>query len=175
MILYHPDFPKISLIPLFPESTSIPVDLSLEIANEISLDEQGLPEEAFFEMLTRANYWWSGYVLMDQFAMISIIDSLGGIDLGDGTHNGALTIGNLPIASVDPGAAVTAQSTLLSKICALILTHDAAIAVEDVLSLFPRHIRSDRTSLDLKSIWQTIITAEQQFSCSFPTIDSSVP
>lgn len=175
MILYHPDFPKISLIPLFPQASNTPLDLILDVSSEFTLDEQGLPTEALFDKLTEANYWWSGYVLMDQFAMIAITDSAGGVDLGNGTISGAIAIGNIPVASNDPDGALIAQATLLSDLCTLILKHDPLINADELMSLFPRHIRSDSTPLELKSIWQEIISGDAQFSCAFPTIDVQIP
>jgi hypothetical protein len=78
LILYLPDNPRITLMPVFP-TLSRDIASDERIKERFSVDKNSdtpVLSEGFLSYLTNMDFWWSGYVLMDLEALNQISISL---------------------------------------------------------------------------------------------------
>jgi len=173
LMTYLPTDPTIHLFPILPAENNPVPDNQYRIYQTFSLtDDKGHPglDKTFIEELTKNNYWWSGYVIIDQTALQMIIEStyLAGHDL---------KLDDLKEINLDPGnpfvdrqTAFYAQVNLAQALCDLSSGSYQDVKWSTIESMILDHMYTD---LDIKQVamdWETIFTNGQNLKCAFPTL-----
>ncbi len=166
VILLHDDS-EITFMPFYPtpaEHTSID---NARLLEAFQLDPTGKPDSEFLNLFG-ASYLMRGYIVLDEIAMIEMVDFLGGLEPGVSQQIGAVTIGDMPLPWVDPFAAYEAQNELLSALCEKAIQLSTTTEVGDLLSLIPKHVYSDLPVLEIVEELRGYANRQQPLRCNFP-------
>jgi hypothetical protein len=175
-VAYLPDQPLVTLVPLYPGSSGAWPEGQQVLLEVFSLGADSRPNRQFLEAVDKQfNLRWNGYVLLDQFAMIQIIDFLGGVDLGEGLENGATVVGRLPPPSQDRQGSLQSQARLLAALCDRISPDQVKNDLDVIQKLIPTFLITD---LDLEKVttnWLRLAASTPPVRCKFPTIEVAGP
>jgi hypothetical protein len=171
LFLYFPGRSPATLLPLFP-GTERTVDApETPLAAAFSLDPSGNPSPAFFERLQREKIWWSGFVLLDETALVALLDGLGGVDLDGKTIPGLRAIEMLSAARRDPSGPLPAQVRLLRSACSRAGNRISSWGeLADLAGTLGSHLRTDLEIAGLVREWLQAAGAEPAFECEFPLL-----
>ena len=172
LVSYFPGQSTFTLVPIYPdilEKNSS--DLEALIKN-FSLDENGTPNQAFFDLLGRET-WWNNYFVIDEVGWAAIQDFLGG-----GIPNGQLlddsgAPGFLPLWD-NRFASVRDQTALLQAACLRAATLRQEDAIQG-LSLLAPHLRSDLDLTQTPQDWSAEPGSRLGLRCEFPLTNPFEP
>jgi hypothetical protein len=170
-VAYLPDQPVVYLIPIYPGDRGRANSQDQALLDAFRLDGRGRISEAFFQTLGEVqNIRWDGYVVLDQFAMIEIVEFL-----SRGAVNGPLALGEIPYPSRDYQAALAGQVALLKQLCDHMSALEAGAEADSVLALIPSRMNTSMDLAGAEGDWQKMITQSSHLRCEFPTLDLDVP
>lgn len=161
----------ISLYPLDPDQRR--PDSRLE--ETFRLRSNGEPDPAFLDTLREVYNLeqWHGLVLVDDIAMMQVVDFLGGVQEGTKTHSGLEVVGAIPPAWVDRRGAQAGQQELIRKLCNQISFEKSSRNYNELLNLMPAHL--DAYGIEpTKAIqdWLDMISTEGPLKCEFPMLSA---
>jgi hypothetical protein len=182
LVVYFPGQVPITLLPLYPQAlgNESPVDPGLPDA--FSLTRSGAPSPVFLERLRQEQVWWDGYVLLDETAMVALLDFLGGVSLDGQALDGALALGSIPRSWVDPASALQGQMQVLRAACRQVsagLSQELDMA--GLLSRVDAHMRTDVDLAQAVNDWLALAGSGElaQFArgqgCEFPLANVPYP
>jgi hypothetical protein len=175
LVMYFPGKLDFTFMPLYPQPADQKSLQDSTLVASFSQDEAGRPSKAFLQQLT-SQAWWNNYLVLDQDAMIALIDLVGGFTTGEGNIQGAKAIAGIAPASQDASAAYYDQASLLSNLCLQIQIHPPSI--ESIVATFRKLEANMVTDLDIKTILEEqplVSRANLNLHCDFPLLTSSVP
>ena len=169
---YLKDHP-IQLMPIYPSGSEQDAELDDQILRTFSLEEEhgetSLNPE-FMRMLADHNYWFSGYMLIDQEAQAQMIDGLGGLPGTQGTLGGEQILAALPSSLLKPAEAVNHQAMLLGQVCLALSRRTDQAGLSSTLALIPEHIQTNLDPSTLSAEFEAILSNPAVISCEFPTL-----
>lgn len=166
----------IRLLPIFP--TGKPQAADFEQRLDISFNvEQGNGERVlaqdFLDVLKNDNYWWSGYIVVDEVALTRMLNLMGGIELYGRTLSGEQTVNDLSNTSVGSPAAYSSQVAVLQSACRKFQEMPANVDTLQLITLLSNHIYTDLDSNQLQSEMQSLFSNQRKPTCRFPTLEIS--
>jgi hypothetical protein len=174
MLSYFPESPQITFTPLYPASTPAALSGISDLLALFEINEQGVPSAAFLSALQEKSIWWSGYIVLDEIALIQMVDFIGGLIIGEHVIDGAAALGNIPFAQADQKAAYQAQNDFLQDICKQIIRTRPVKDLQIITSLIPDHIQTDINLSQTLREWQSFLEANVQLNCEFPLEHTSI-
>lgn len=170
---YIPDVPVVTLLPLYPASHLSSAGQAQVLEEAFSLDPSGELHPNFLNTIeNQFRLKWHMAILVDDFAMMAMVDFMGGIGPGDNPANGVTTIGNIPPAWEDPQGALEGQLSLLRALCDEVSSDDQDRDIEALVLLQPGHLRTDPGNLiQLQSDWLSMLLLKADIRCDFPGLD----
>jgi hypothetical protein len=172
---YFPDNPHITLIPVFPASPGIQPAYLRSLQKGLRISEQGRPSPEMLKMLQKDHIWWNNYVIVDDIAMIEIIDFLGGIQVNERRVKGALAISSFPLPQEDASAALDGQTRLLDRICQQANLLLPSADLRKILNLIPDHIQTDADIFQAIRDWRALTHGKGSIVCEFPLHTAFLP
>jgi hypothetical protein len=173
---YFPSDSNIRLLPIFPSGDQTISEFESQLIHSFNLKKvNGRPavNQDFLAALEAENYWWSGYIVLDDVAMAEVFDLLGGIAMKGQILSGEQVLSDLPSAQDDPAEAYSYQITMLQSAC----NHLAQISANPDLSqlnlILPRHMLTDLEPEQLKEEFQSLLASDRQPACKFPLLEQS--
>ena len=176
LVTYFPSGANIQLLPIFPTGDQPISDFETQVVNSFSLSKKnGLfvlgPE--FIAALEKYNYWWSGYMVIDEDVMAGILDLFGGIEMKGQTLSGEQVITELPHPLDDPGNAYSYQMAMLQSVCKDLSQVSSNKNFSQINSLLHHHMFTDLQTNQLKTEFQTLLASGHQPACKFPLLEKS--
>lgn len=168
LLAHFPGEPDIKLIPLYPKPVSDPVNNQHQIAAIFELSPAGFPGKDILDYLHQQQIWWSSYIILDEVALIEILDFVGGVKIDGQKLSGALALGSLTPAKEDQLAAVNSQMQLLQELCLQINNLPPQVNPDALLSLIPWHIKTDLNIDQTIADLHTFMSGEKPIQCEFP-------
>lgn len=172
---YFPDNPRVTLIPVFPASPGTHPAYLRSLQESFRISEHGRPSPEMLKTLQKDHIWWNGYVIVDDIAMIEIIDFLGGIEVNDRRVKGALAISSFPLPQEDPSASLDGQTRLLDRICQQANLLLPSADLRKILNLIPDHIQTDADIFQAIRDWRALTNGKGNLVCEFPLHTESLP
>jgi hypothetical protein len=173
LITYLPTDPTMNLFPILPSGNNSVPDNEQRFYQTFSLTTEnghlGL-DKVFIEELTKNNYWWSGYVIVDQAALQMINESayLAGGDLKLADLMGMNFDPDNPL--IDRQTAYFAQVDLAQTLCDLFSKSLLDANWSNIEPVILDHVYTDLDSKQLAFEWETVFTNGQNLKCIFPTL-----
>jgi hypothetical protein len=175
LVGYFPDNPHLTLIPVFPPASNAdPADLR-SLGESFRVSELGAPGPETLRTLQADHIWWNSYVILDEIAMIEIIDFLGGLQVNDRRVKGALAISSFPLPEEDASASLNGQTDLLQRICRQANLLPPSADLRRILSLIPDHIQTDADIFQAMRDWRAVNSGRGNLVCEFPLQKASLP
>jgi hypothetical protein len=150
LVSYMPNKPDIHILPIYPTAGTDTTGLDQQLAASFQLSTLGktsLVDQTFLDLMTSKNYWWSGYIVLDEQAL------------------GALTPGVENIMTADPSA-----PSLLQSACTLLVKDGIANELTQLFNSDNPRIISDLDPEVLQQEVQNLLSDEQPLTCTFPAI-----
>jgi hypothetical protein len=138
------------------------------------LDTNGHPNPAFLDQLAE-RIWWTNYLVIDQTAMIALIDMVGGLPLNNQYMSGAQVMARMPSSSQDSNTAYTSQVSLLASICDQTKNLPSKKAIATTLRGIETSLITDLDLTDSLNIWLDPNKKSIAVRCEFPLSLSSFP
>ncbi len=173
-VTYLPGKPFVKLVPLFPASPGTSSGKGQVLLEAFSFDKE-ISQDFIHAIEAQYNLQWDGYVLLDQFGMIAIIDFLGGVDLGDGLVDGVLAIRDLPSPGENSTAALESQAALLEALCRRISPEAPPQEVGPIQELIPEFLLTNLDQVKAETDWLRLVTSPAGIQCEFPTMAVAGP
>ena len=103
LVLYYPDYPKLTLLLLYPPMGGSNVLKERSLFQKFSVSPDGKLGTDFQSDLDRFGFKSNGYLLIDNYGVAQWIDWLGGIKYNDqgGNQNGVTVLNKLPPSGQD--------------------------------------------------------------------------
>jgi len=164
----------IQLLPIFPDGNKLASSFELELNRSFDIqavDDNLSLDPGFINVLKEHNYWWSGYILLDEVSLAKAFNLLGGIELNGRTLTGTQVLQSLPVSADDPQNAYSTQIAILQSVCHKILRTPAGLDVSQIISLLPNHILTDLDSSQLQTELDSLNSGEHTLTCRFPTLE----
>jgi hypothetical protein len=171
LVAYLPPTPHFTLVPLYPDALNGSPDSDTELAQNFSLTKDLLPSPALLARLHTKDLWWNYTIVLDDSALAEVIEASNGIDLGDGSMDGAQAVANLPLAWEDPHQALQGQTVLLKALCNKQGEPSPATLPELFFDLQLHHLSTDFNPDQLFTEWNNLKASGDQMRCRFPTIN----
>lgn len=171
MVTYSPSQTSVNLWPVYPTTAQGQVSLDSEIAQAFSINQQeGVTSisQNLFDILTSRNFWWSGYLLLDRYAMGKVIDLIGGIVIDDNVMSGNDILKTLVHTVKDPNLAFHQQSIILNQTCKAALTPGLSLEQNLIPALESDHFATNMDTNLIMSEWQMMVDNSQDWTCDFP-------
>lgn len=173
---YFPTSSDVRLLSIYPTGIQPITDFEAQLVHFFGLDKKAgqlVLKQDFVAVLENDNYWWSGYIILDEVAMADIFDLLGGIEMKGQTLSGEQVIAEMPSAQVQPRDANSYQTAMFQSACKRLarLASDADLAKAG--SLLHHHIFTDLQSDQLEIEIKSLIAGDHQPACKFPMLEKS--
>ena len=183
LVLYIAQTPHFTLMQIYPGQTSGSGDggsQGVDLASLFQSDPQGSPGPDFFSELKTRGLWWSGYIILDRYALaetIDLISDLSGASVDQALSPGSAEVARVPFAWHDPQGAYRGQVELIQKLCeaALDLHPDHIGKLENLFLLFDHHIMSDIGREQLAAEMVGILVHDNRLTCELPFLDVDKP
>jgi hypothetical protein len=174
LLLYLPDFPKLTLIPLYPSLQNNGSTKADSLEKSFRLTDKRQPDSTFFASIRSMDLWWNSYVVMDETASAYLIERISGVSTNGQPINGMRAVAKLPLAWENPQDAVRAQASLLAGLCKKENQPGTPLDLKNALSELSNHLSSDINPGQLIMDWKSMTTVDKFITCEFPTIDQPI-
>ncbi|MBS1250930.1 MAG: hypothetical protein MAG431_02529 [Chloroflexi bacterium] len=156
--------------PLLPSQAKDGARRDKKLTSTFSLNDENQPSRDFFEILSERNVSWQGYMLIDQWAAIEIINFMGEINLSESLKNGTIAISELHPRSQDRLLAQHDQAQLLLGTCRKASEISLETAFSQFLTALPQHLATDGASPDFWERKWLAMKAAGKITCQTPTL-----
>jgi hypothetical protein len=173
LVSYFPGVSAVSLVPLYPAPGAADSGWQRALVASFHLNALGVPSVEFLHQLEKRQIWWSNYAILDEIALASAIDMLGGVELDGQWLSGPAALLHLPHSWEDPSASLLGQAQLLHRLCRQALLLPQETDFTPLWRLAPAHLRSDLDPPSALAEWQSVLLAQPGLSCEFPLISIS--
>ena len=179
LVLYLSQSPHFTFMPVYP---GVPAEDGKVTSRDAALvkkfqsDPSGAPGPAFFSELKAKGLWWSGYFVVDRYALIEIVDAVTSIAGEEGDiKSGSEQVKAVPLTWRDPQRAKREQARLVQSLCneTFRLNADHISELDDLFLLFSHHILSDINREKAAAELVGLLFQEGEVSCEFPSMDMS--
>jgi hypothetical protein len=184
LILYLPDMPKLTLMPIYPTvgfgnaRGQITVDPSLATLFQVGMDST--PDSAFFQYLSQDDIHWDSYVMVDEVALIDLIDFLGGLEeksdpklAESGKTSGIQALARLQPTVGNPQKALFSQIQLFQQFCRTASFLNAPPQRIPVLfQTISNHLVTDLEPGQVIADLESMLSSGGEINCEFPFLTS---
>lgn len=184
LILYLPDMPKLTLMPLYPtvgfghERGQIIADSSLASLFQVGADS--IPDPALFRYLSQSKIHWDNYIVFDEIALIDLIDFLGGLETKidpqlaeSGRTSGIQALARLQPTAGNPQKALLSQTELFQQICRTVSSVNAPVQrIPALFKTISNHLVTDLESEQVINDMESMLFSDGQIYCEFPFLTS---
>jgi hypothetical protein len=166
-----PGSPRLTLMPVYPSPAQQDEVAGPEksLALQFDLDAVGHPSPGFLASLKTTGLWWSGYLMIDQIALIELVEFVNDLDIeAENPMNGVLAVTGLADPEEDSRGNLQGQTELAAELCRRTVRLAPAVDMAPLVALFPEHARTDLKPADLVSAWKNMRETNRGLACEFP-------
>lgn len=173
LVTYFLDNPSITFLPISPTSSNSVVTLDKKLYESFEIvrsNDQVSISTGFLNNLTLSNFWWSGYLIVDQQAFLSVLNEQNNLDatnreLADEKNT------TIPLAAGDDPEIVYATYTrILQDTCHLIALDGENFDWQSFTSLIPLHVSTDLNAKLMINEWMSSLATVETPLCYFPLV-----
>lgn len=181
-VLYVPDNPRLTLLPIFPALNRS--ELGDELAKSFRIQQEAGArrlDPAFIRIIQEQIPWWSGYILLDKAALAEVVDYLvyspaprpdsspfnQSSDPAKGY--GSQAVAGLRDAGEDPYSALFSQASLYQELCWGLAWREANQTREPA-GLINKHFSTDLNPEEILTEIQELRGLGGSLVCEFPTL-----
>ena len=182
LILYLPDLPHVTLMPVYPEVISdgrtLMVKADAKLADKFDLTPDKLPIPAFFESVAAKNIWWNNYLILEKSTLEKLVDSMGGME--NTNHNsrealaeysGSQAVDMLTSTQVDPQAGLLSQAQFAQRMCRKSSQPlFSAGKIRFTYALLKEHLITDLGPEQIAADFEGMLQRGGGISCEFPSL-----
>lgn len=182
LILYLPDLPHVTLMPIYPEVSTdgrtMIVRADDKLAGEFDLTPDKVPSPAFFESVAEKKIWWNNYLLLEKSTLEKLVDSMGGLE--NTNHNsgealaeysGSQAVDMLTSTQVDPLAGLLSQAQFVQRLCRISSQPlFSAGKFRFTYALLKEHIITDLRPEQIVADLEGMLQRGGGISCEFPSL-----
>jgi hypothetical protein len=158
--------PHLVFFPIFPSSRDVVTE---QWSGAFGLDGDGLPSAAFVENLKARNIQWDNYLVVDHASLADLIELTGRIAWNGQQLSGQDVVAKLPLAQLEPHAALQAQAFVAQELChntaSLMQSADPAL----IWGLLTHRMRSDLELASVQAARNDFALIVGGPTCEFPT------
>lgn len=180
LVLYLPDMPRITLMPIFPSVVrgqnggQITADFAL--TQKFLLGPKSIPDPAFFEALNKLDIHWDNYLLLDEIALIDLIDFMGGLEKSPGMNGaqsekttGVQTLAQLQPTIKNPEYALLSQMQIAQRLCRATLSlNTPPERIPELFDTLGKHLVTDLQPSQVIADLKSMLPAGGSITCEFP-------
>ena len=171
---YFPNNSPIRLMPIYPNEKGAHTGLGFQISQVFGLEfERGdinLPSQ-FVQLLIDHNYWWSGYILLDQYAAVQILNFLTSSETNGSEDRGQQALAGIASVTNQSRAAYFQQAALLQDTCWKLAELPSSTDWSSLDELIPDHLFTDLDPRQLIEDWQLFMSYPHTPLCEFPLFE----
>ena len=182
LLLYLPDLPHVTLMPIYPEvvrnidGAQIQADRSLEQAFRLGSDS--LLSPAFEDVLKGKGLWWHNYIILDQVAIVDLIDAIGGLKTinarnqqGGENISGVRAFAHMATVKENPRAALQSQAQLAQYMCRTLPNVGLNLSrVDTLLSVLTSHLETNLEPEQVIDDFNSMLSNGGGLVCEFPSL-----
>jgi hypothetical protein len=170
-VTYLNDSPHITLIPIYPDPNGNSRKKGQNLVDAFRIRQDGMVDPDFLKAIKQdQNLTWNTYVLVDDIAMMEVVDFFGGVLVDGEAINGPLAIGGIPRAWEKPREAILGQASLLDNLCERISFDSTPKNYQRIMALLPGHMRSEMSVDAAFQDWLKLISTSGTLNCEFPSL-----
>jgi len=176
MATYFPSDTTIRWLPIYPTGKVYPSDFEQQLNRSFKLMKSvsGLAiDQGFLEVLKKNNYWWSGYIVLDEVSLVKLFDEIGGIELNGKNHSGDAIVSGLHSLLENPQDSYTSQIAILQSICHKFSQANQNLEPSQLAPNLLNHILTDLDSGQLQMELDALYSDQHSPTCRFPTLEVS--
>lgn len=155
--------------PLLPSQAGDGKERDQDLKAAFQIQDGGRPPSGFFNLLKDRNLDWSGYLLIDQKGLESILRSL---ESGEEVEGAQASLESFPTwgsASTGRGDDRITQARFILNTCEKAAGINSSNFLEDMFTRYANHLILEGMSLSaLNQIWEPIVGGDGV--CQFPTL-----
>jgi hypothetical protein len=177
LVTYFPSDTIVRLLSIIPSSKQGVSDLESQLSQSFSIEKNKgtftLGQE-FISVLEEHNYWWSGYIIYDEQALVKTIDAMGGIFLQGKTMLGEQVLVEYHTALSHPTKAYQINMSVLQSACRRISALSGNLNLSQLVALYPDHFSTDLDLSQIQADWKGLSNSKQVPTCRFPMQEISL-
>jgi hypothetical protein len=173
---YFPSDTTVRMMPVFPSIAHQAASFDDQINRSFRLSKSRGSfqlDPGFIEVLENNNYWWSGYFILDEFAITKLANLMVEGETDRPTSPGDLAGMDHPELRVYPGNGYASQIATLQSACQQFIQKNQGVNLSQMISLLSDHLLTDLDNDQIKLEWDTLNSGEHNPSCRFPTLEIS--
>jgi hypothetical protein len=174
LVMYFPGKPDFTFLPIYPTPDEQGVKASSNLQTSFSLDTIGRPNPAFLHQLAE-RIWWTNYLVIDQTAMIALINMVGGVPLNNQYLDGAQIMARMSSSSQDSNETYASQVSLLASICGEAKNLPSKKSIVTTLRKIKTNLTTDLDLIASMDIWLDPNKKSIAVRCEFPLSTTSIP
>jgi hypothetical protein len=125
----------------------------------------------FMEVLKENNYWWSGYIVIDNVGMEEIINKLGKVNENVEFFSANQSINEDLAIMGNPQNSFSIDLALMQTSCQFLSGFSQNPELLNYLLLDSDHVTTDLDRNQLLLEWNAISSDDQRLNCRFPTLE----
>lgn len=171
LVTYFIDNQSVTFFPISPTYSNgaiVSDQLLFDSFKSQQIDGRTHISPSFFDILTMRNFWWSGYLVVDQEAITSLLEGASHtpeipfVDLRD------IPTIDASVDDQDPDVIYQKYTVQLQAICDLIAQQGENFNWAKFINLLPRHIDSDLDAGLMIDEWVSSFDSIETANCYFP-------
>jgi hypothetical protein len=175
-IAYRLDKPLVTLMPLYPAAPVSNSAHDQQLEQIFRINRGGVPDQEFIETIKSFHEInWDAQILIDDIAIMEIVNLLGGIEMNGIIQSGPRAVGDIPPAWEDRSGALQGQTQLLTQLCQKVSSYSEQYPIQQIVELIPKHIATELDVSDALDDWSRLINNGADLKCDFPLFDSPNP
>lgn len=171
LVTYFLDDPTVTFLPVYPTVSNGKIITDTELLDSFELaklNDQHQISENFQEYLEQRNFWWSGYILIDQSAYTAVIEmTMQEVNDGDRVSDDQVGLTQGDDLQALESVYLRDESNML-YICDQLTQEADSFNWEAFREFAPQHLSTD---FDLESMieeWVGMLASKDKAICSFP-------
>jgi hypothetical protein len=170
LVMYFRGKTNLTFVPIYPGYSENALQIIENLTQSLTFQDNGQSIRRLFDELSKS-IWWDDYLILDEQAMVALIEYIGGISVQGIQSNGESVLNSIPHVDKDIQGALAGQAALLESACQQVSIKSLPNNMNEFLVNLNSHSRSN---IDLfRAIQEWLLDnkdSEIDLNCEFPTI-----
>jgi hypothetical protein len=164
----------LKFLPIIKTGKETNSDFEGRLYSSFKLDKKNgnlILSQDFIDLLKVNNYWWSGYFVIDHFAVLGMINSIGNSEEDKEAIYEDHSDIEIPKGLNNPQNTYSVDLTLLQTTCLRLLKILHTPAILNMFFLDPKHLLTDLDHNEIVIEWNALLSNGHSPNCNFPTLE----
>jgi len=159
---------EVRLLPIYPPASRAGAGGYSSAHLPVWVDSRSLAAVLSAELLAGQDYLWNEVLLLDRFAMVRMLELLGGGALQGGLLDQAAAVIALPAPWEEPQESLRTQAGVLANLCANMSSYSLLLGLDGLVTLPASHLQTSLDEHELLAEWERFVDAGLHAQCEFP-------